>query len=67
MKAREITRRDRCFLVGKRAGLLTPGQAAKAWRQLAYLIELLGHVEGRVPKFNDLLTSVRKATIVSRK
>jgi hypothetical protein len=55
-----LTRRDRCYLFGRRAGRLTPPQAAEAWYALAGLVEDMG--EADVPKFNDLLIAVHVAT-----
>lgn len=55
------TRRDRCYLIGRRAAKLTPHQAALAWYKLAQLVEALG--EKDVPKFNDLLIAFRVANL----
>lgn len=59
MSAR-LTRRDRCYLVGKRALTLTDREAA--WRIVA---ELLNEemAERDVPKFEDLIGAIRGATI----
>lgn len=59
-----MMRRDRCYLVGKRAGKLAPAEAAAAWQLLAGFIEDMG--ERDIPKFNDLLTAVRKANIEAK-
>lgn len=59
-----MTRRDRCYLVGKRAGMLAHHQAARAWRMLAADIEAFGQAD--VPKFNQLLAAVRRSTIHSK-
>lgn len=56
-----MTRRDKCYLVGKRAGKLPPLEAAAAWQVLAGHIEDMS--EQDIPKFNDLLRAIRKATI----
>jgi len=57
----KTTRRDRCYLFGRRAFRLNPRQAATAWASLAQAVENLGSKD--VPKFNDLLNGFRKATL----
>lgn len=59
-----MTRRDRCYLIGRRAGQLGYYQAAKAWFILAADLEAMG--ERDLPKFNELLGSIRVATIAAR-
>jgi hypothetical protein len=59
------TRRDRCYLFGRRAKKLTPAQAAEAWMIMADLVERMG--EQDVPKFNNILTAVRVATVSARR
>lgn len=56
-----LTRRDRCYLFGRRAARLTPPQAAEAWYALAESVEAFGDKD--VPKFNDLLIAFRVATL----
>ncbi len=56
-----LTRRDRCYLFGRRAVRLTPPQAAEAWYALAEKVVEMGEMD--VPKFNDLLIAVRVATV----
>lgn len=56
-----LTRRDRCYLFGRRAIRLTPPQAAEAWYKLAEKVESMGDLD--VPKFNDLLIALRVATV----
>ena len=56
-----MTRRDRCYLFGRRACRLSPEEARRAWQSLALQVEALG--EKDVPKFNDLLIAVRVATV----
>lgn len=58
------TRRELCEIVGRRAALLTPDQAAEAWFFLS------GHLDGmgdpgnhKVPKFLDVMAAIRAATI----
>ena len=63
--AHALTRRDRCDLIGRRASLLTPPQAAQAWFRLAEKVELMGEMD--VPKFNDLLIAIRVATILAKR
>jgi len=58
-----MTRRDRCELVGRRAGLLNDGQAATAWKLLALQLESMGDMD--IPKFRDLLKAIRGATIAA--
>lgn len=59
-----MTRRDKCYLVGRRASKLTPLQAAKAWAYLAWKVESFG--EADVPKFNDLIWAIRNGTLVAK-
>lgn len=56
-----MTRRDLCYLVGKRAFKLHPNQAAAAWYRFATLVEGFG--ERDIPKFRDLLGAMRHSTI----
>ncbi len=56
-----LTRRDRCYVFGKRAVRLTPPQAAEAWFALADKVLDMGDLD--VPKFNDLLIAFRVATL----
>lgn len=58
-------RRDMCHFVGSRASLLTPDQAAQAWHFLAGRMEEMGEMD--IPKFKDLITSVRAATIWAKR
>lgn len=61
-----MTRRDKCFLTGKRAAKLTARQSALAWHALAVqLEEELAEMD--VPKFAHLLQSVRSATIIGKR
>jgi hypothetical protein len=60
-----MTRRDRCYLFGRRAATLTPPQAAEAWYSLAEKVEGFGTMD--VPKFNDLLIAIRVATVISKR
>lgn len=60
-----LTRRDRCYLIGRRANTLTMGQADHAWRILASKLENMGDMD--VPKFNDLLIAIRVATVLSKR
>jgi hypothetical protein len=63
-----FTRRDRCHLIGRRAGRLNMWEAGHAWLHLAEKIErVMGSPEpGRLPKFNDLLIAVRVATVLGK-
>ena len=58
-------RRDQCYLVGRRASLLTPAQSVEAWLTLAKRLEMMGEMD--IPKYRDLITTIRAATIVARK
>jgi transcriptional regulator GlxA family with amidase domain len=60
-----MTRRDMCYFIGKRAGLLSTRDAAVAWRNLARVVEGFG--EKDVPKFIDLLMAIRRATIAGKR
>lgn len=62
--ARKIPRRDRCYFVGKRASLLDGRAAMFAWYRMAAMVEGLG--EKDLPKFNDLLSAIRNATICGK-
>lgn len=59
-----MTRRDKCHFVGKRAMLLNRTEAANAWQFLAERVEAMGLDD--MPKFADLLSSIRAATINAR-
>jgi len=59
-----MTRRDKVYLTGKRAALLTKNQSAWAWQILASKLELCGEMD--VPKFRDLLHGIRIATIAGK-
>jgi hypothetical protein len=60
-----MTRRDQCYLVGRRASFLVGAQAATAWSALAQRLEAMSEMD--IPKFRDLLTAIRTATIVARR
>lgn len=62
---KRITRRDLCYLVGRRAQRLGEGEAAIAWKVLAQGLEDLG--ERDVPKFADVLGLIRGAHLATRK
>jgi|SRR5688572_17484946 len=62
--AHVLTRRDRCYLIGRRAATCSPDQAVAAWNHLARMVEKFG--EKGVPKFNDLLIAVRVATVFAK-
>ena len=52
------TRRDLCFVIGRRAAKLSNNQAVYAWLQLANQLEHnMGGMD--VPKFHDLLAAIR--------
>lgn len=59
-----MTRRDKCFLAGRRAEKLSDAEAVLAWRFLAARLERLGDKD--VPKFADLFHGVRAATIAAK-
>lgn len=60
-----LTRRDRCYVFGRRALRLPPPQAAEAWYAFAEKVEAMGALD--IPKFNDVLIAFRVATIRARK
>lgn len=60
-----MTRRDRCYLAGTRAFRLTNDEAALAWIELSYQLVEFG--EKDVPKFNELLAAIRKATLAGKR
>lgn len=57
----ELPRRDKCYIVGRRASNLTIKEAAEAWYLLATGLINLG--ESDMPKFKALLQLIRAATI----
>lgn len=60
-----LTRRDRCYLIGRRAFRLSPAQAAAAWFHFAGKVEALGDRD--VPKFNDLLIGFHVSAKLARR
>lgn len=60
-----LTRRDRCYLFGRRAVRLNPPQAAEAWYSLAEKVEAMGEMD--VPKFNNLLIAFRVASVRAKR
>jgi hypothetical protein len=64
MKSTVKTRRDMCYVIGKRAALLKPAQAALAWASLSEQIEAMGSLD--IPKFINVLSAIRTATIKGR-
>lgn len=59
-----MTRRDTCYLVGRRAAGLTTREAAAAWWDLACRLEAMGEMD--LPKFRHLLKQIRLATITGK-
>ena len=59
------TRRDKCYLVGRRGQRLTGAAAIYAWQNLS--ARLIAMQERDVPKFNDILIAIRVATIQARR
>lgn len=59
-----MNRRDRCWLIGRRASGLDRDEAATAWADLAKRIEDMGTLD--VPKFEDVIRAIRLATISGR-
>lgn len=59
------TRRDRCYLIGRRCQRLDPAQAAAAWYHFAERLERFGEMD--VPKFNDILIACHVAAIRARR
>ena len=62
---KKMTRRDKCYFTGRRAHRLNPLEAARAWRMLAQSLESMG--DSDIPKFAELLKSIRMATIISKR
>lgn len=60
-----LTRRDRCYLFGRRAQAVTAAQAAAAWFHLSERIEAMGSMD--IPKFNDLLIAFRVSTVRAKR
>lgn len=61
----KISRRDRCYLVGRRGQRLNPAQAAAAWYHLSERIEGMGDLD--LPKFNDLFHAFHDAARLARR
>lgn len=59
------TRRDTCYLIGKRASLLTAGEAATAWSVLSQHLIQMGEID--LPKFKHLLAAIRTATVQGKR
>lgn len=59
-----MTRRDQCYFVGRRARTCSIAQSAAAWLNLATRLEEMG--EKDLPKFCDLLSAIRRATITGK-
>lgn len=59
-----MTRRDKCYLVGKRASLLTPDEACTAWQIFSLKVQAMEEMD--IPKFRDLIAAVRTSTIISK-
>jgi hypothetical protein len=55
-----MARRDKCGMVGRRAGRMNDRQAATAWRALAAELEELEHKP--LPKFADLFGTILRIT-----
>lgn len=60
-----MTRRDKCYLVGKRASQLSRYQRAYAWHLLAADLMALGNKD--IPKFQDIVKAIRQATIQAKR
>lgn len=60
-----MTRRDKVYLVGKRAMKLSRDEAVSAWDSLALSLEAMGAKD--IPKFEDLLQAIRVATIEGKR
>lgn len=59
-----MTRRDRCYVLGRRIAHATSKEAAVAWLLLAVKLELMGEMD--VPKFNDLTQAIREAHLEAK-
>lgn len=60
-----ITRRDRCYLFGRRGRKLNQLQAAEAWWAFPEKLEEMGDMD--IPKFKHLLIAFRDATVLAKK
>jgi hypothetical protein len=61
-----MTRRDKCNLVGRRAQTLSPSQSIYAWHVMATAVA--DELGGRdIPKFRDLLDTIRTATLAAKR
>lgn len=59
-----MNRRDRCDMISRRMMELNPQQAERAWRNLTGALIICGELD--IPKFEDLLTAIRTATIYGK-
>lgn len=59
-----MTRRDYCYVLGRRIAHATSKEAAVAWMLLAMKLELMGELD--IPKFNDLTHAIREAHLEAR-
>jgi hypothetical protein len=59
-----MTRRDQCYLVGRRARTCNIAQCVAAWLDLSQRVEKMGDMD--IPKFRDLIRAVRLATIAGK-
>lgn len=59
-----MTRRDRCYFMGRRGKTLSEQHMANAWGLLCQSLVELGDRD--MPKFDDVLLAIRAATIRAR-
>lgn len=61
---RKMNRRDRCEMIARRMGELNTEEAERAWRHLSGGVTGLGELD--IPKFENLLSAIRAATIYGK-
>lgn len=61
---KKLSRRDRCYLIGRRGKTLSEKNMANAWGLLCQSMVELG--ERDVPKFEDVIAAIRTATVRAR-
>lgn len=60
-----MNRRDRCEMISRRMSELTAEQSERAWRHLTGALIICGDLD--MPKFENLLTAIRAATIYGKR
>ena len=56
-----MTRRDKCFVLGRRLQKTDPDIGARAWKYLGITLECMQHRD--MIKFADIMEAIRKAQL----